>query len=133
MRGKIVDHDGCSGCKNFHCEQDEEPCKACRGNYPDGVKDFFPDMYEPAGEKADAEKEEEDMVDHPSYYDQGNVECIDAMLQCFGPEWTFHFCVLNMFKYTWRCKNKHKTPIEDVKKAAKYADFAMLLWEGMNK
>lgn len=31
-------------------------------------------------------------------------------------------CLCNAFKYLWRCKKKHETPIEDIKKAVWYLD-----------
>ena len=63
-----------------------------------------------------------DNVNHPSHYASGGVECIDAMTQCFGTEATQDFCLLNAFKYLWRCKSKHQTPEEDIKKARWYLD-----------
>ena len=58
-------------------------------------------------------------VNHPDHY-QGKVECIDMMVELFGVEYTKGFCLCNAFKYLWRCKQKHKTPAEDVKKADWY-------------
>lgn len=63
-----------------------------------------------------------DTVDHPAHYASGGVECIDAMTKCFGTKATQDFCLLNAFKYLWRCKSKHKTPEEDIKKAKWYLD-----------
>lgn len=60
-----------------------------------------------------------DNINHPSHY-SGSIECIDAMEQCFGNTATKDFCLLNAFKYLWRCNSKHETPIEDVKKSAWY-------------
>lgn len=58
-------------------------------------------------------------VDHPSHYNAGTIECIDAMVAAFGKEDTAAFCKLNAFKYIWRCANKGKC-IEDVDKAIWY-------------
>lgn len=58
-------------------------------------------------------------VNHPDHY-KGDIECIDAMLQQFGIEQVSAFCLLNSFKYIWRSQKKHKTPLEDVKKANWY-------------
>ena len=60
-----------------------------------------------------------DNVNHPQHY-TGSIECIDAMLQQFGKEQVKSFCLLNAFKYLFRCNKKHSTPIEDVKKAIWY-------------
>ncbi len=59
-----------------------------------------------------------DNVNHPKHY-AGNIECIDAMTQCFGTDNVKNFCKLNAFKYLWRCQNKNNE-IEDVKKAIWY-------------
>ena len=60
----------------------------------------------------------ESNVDHPSHYNQGNIECIDAMVAAFGKEDVEIFCRLNAFKYIWRAK--HKNGKEDLKKAQWY-------------
>lgn len=60
-------------------------------------------------------------VNHPSHYNQGNVECIDALDACgFGLD----FCVGNAIKYLWRFKDKDK-PVEDLKKALWYLTHAL--------
>lgn len=58
-------------------------------------------------------------ISSPSYY-ADKVECIDAMVQQFGVRKTKHFCLLNAFKYLWRCDKKHATAAEDIKKALWY-------------
>lgn len=63
--------------------------------------------------------EDADNVNHPQHY-TGGIECIDAMLQQFGKEQVKSFCLLNAFKYLFRCNKKHDTPIEDIKKAIWY-------------
>lgn len=63
--------------------------------------------------------EDTDNVNHPQHY-TGSIECIDAMLQQFGKEQVKSFCLLNAFKYLFRCNKKHNTPIEDVRKAIWY-------------
>lgn len=61
-------------------------------------------------------------VDHPEHYNTGGYECIDVMEECFGTEAVKAFCLCNAFKYLWRCKEKHETPIEDIKKAVWYLE-----------
>ena len=58
-------------------------------------------------------------VNHPKHYKDGNFECIDVMEDVFGIEATQTFCVLNAFKYIYRCEHKGKKN-EDLKKAAWY-------------
>ena len=59
-------------------------------------------------------------VDHPSHYNQGGIECWDAMESAFGKDAVMTFCQLNAFKYLWRCKDKNGW--EDVLKAMKYLE-----------
>lgn len=47
-----------------------------------------------------------EMVNHPSHYAQGNVECIDAMLSAYGKDAVRIFCKINAFKYLWRLGHK---------------------------
>ena len=62
-----------------------------------------------------------DMVNHPSHYCQGGIECIDAIKAAVtdlsGIE---AVCTANVIKYVWRWKNKNG--IEDLKKAVWYLD-----------
>lgn len=54
-------------------------------------------------------------VNHPSHYNQGSIECIDAMEAAFGRMAVANFCQLNAFKYIWRASKKNG--IEDIDKA----------------
>lgn len=68
-----------------------------------------------------------DSVDHPKHYGEG-IECIDAMIQQFGARMVKDFCVLNAFKYLWRCTHKHMYPKEDILKAMWYLN----KWEDLD-
>ena len=57
-------------------------------------------------------------VNHPSHYNKGNIECIDAMVSAYGKDTVSDFCICNAFKYIWRYK--YKNGIEDLKKAQWY-------------
>ena len=57
-------------------------------------------------------------VNHPSHYNKGNIECIDAMVSAYGKDIVSDFCICNAFKYIWRYK--YKNGIEDLKKAQWY-------------
>lgn len=61
---------------------------------------------------------EEERVNHPNHYTQGDIECIDAMQAAFGEQVVMHFCVCNAFKYIWRHNNKNG--MEDIAKAKWY-------------
>jgi hypothetical protein len=66
--------------------------------------------------KVDAKK---DIVNHPSHYTQGNIECIEAIAeatkQLHGIE---AVATANVIKYVWRWKSKNG--IEDLQQAQWY-------------
>lgn len=72
-----------------------------------------------------------DNVNHPSHYETGRFECFDVMVEALGVEETKGFCLCNAFKYIYRCKIKHETPVEDIKKAIWYLNKYIEL-EGKN-
>ena len=39
------------------------------------------------------------LIDHPSHYCQGSIECIDAMEAAFGKEALENYCICNAFKF----------------------------------
>jgi len=59
-------------------------------------------------------------VNHPSHYNQGDIECIDAMLASAGKEAVKNFCHLSIVKYLWRFE--HKNGFEDLEKAKWYME-----------
>lgn len=60
-----------------------------------------------------------DVVNHPSHYTKGNIECIDAIDSATtGKSGIEAVCVANVIKYLWRYEEKNG--LEDVKKAKWY-------------
>lgn len=60
-----------------------------------------------------------EMVQHPAHYNQGKVECIDAMAAAtVNKRGIEAICVSNIIKYLWRYEAKNG--LEDVKKAQFY-------------
>lgn len=69
--------------------------------------------------KPDGSDEEPDVVNHPSHYTNGNVECIDAIESAtVGKTGIEAVCVANVIKYLWRYEDKNG--MEDIKKAQWY-------------
>lgn len=64
------------------------------------------------------EKVAGELVNHPAHYNDGKIECIDAMIEAFGNNEVMSFCKINAFKYIWRAE--HKGGAEDIKKALWY-------------
>ncbi len=77
---------------------------------------------------AKATEKTTDNVNHPTHYNQGGIECIDAMKAAFGDDNVKTFCHLNAFKYLWRSHYKNGT--EDLKKAAWYLNKEIELTNG---
>lgn len=74
------------------------------------------------------EKVINDNVNNPKHYQADNLSCIDVMLKLYGKEAVLNFCMLNSFKYQWRC-NKKSNCIEDLKKAKWYMNKFLELLE----
>lgn len=66
-------------------------------------------------------KNSPDMVNHPKHYNQGGIECIDALKAAtVGKRGIEAVCVANIIKYCWRYEEKNG--IEDVRKAKFYIE-----------
>lgn len=95
-------------------------------NHMVGIFDFEKPKEEemPDINKAQLEKlakyidEKIETVNHPSHYNQGNIEVIDYIEDLGMGE---DFCAGNAIKYLSRYKYKEK-PLEDLKKARWYVD-----------
>lgn len=68
---------------------------------------------------------------NPSYYNDGNVSCIEAMESAFGADTVAAFCKCNAFKYLWR--SNHKNGIEDLQKALWYLNKLLDIYGDQNK
>ena len=112
----------CANIKDGNCEYDDE-CKI--------LFDEISDSYsKPTHWKPVEECTKPDTVNHPSHYVTGRFECFDVMVEAIGVEETKGFCLCNSFKYIYRCKKKHETPVEDIKKAIRYLNKFIELEEG---
>jgi|TARA_R100001377_G_scaffold18628_2_gene9635 hypothetical protein len=59
-----------------------------------------------------------DMVNKPPHYNQGGIECIDAIEESMSKDAFAGYCKGNAIKYMWRYEYKNK--VEDLKKAQWY-------------
>jgi hypothetical protein len=67
-------------------------------------------------------------VNHPSHYNQGSIECIDAIESATkGLSGVDSFCTGNSIKYMWRWKQKGG--LDDLKKAKWYIERLITRWE----
>ena len=62
-----------------------------------------------------------DNVNHPPHYNNGGVECIEAIEAMLTPDEFVGYLRGNSLKYRWRFRYKNK-PIEDLRKARWYEE-----------
>lgn len=61
-----------------------------------------------------------DQVNHPAHYNvQGRKECIEEMIEKYGPLAVYNFCMCNAYKYSYRAGYKDDKE-QDLKKAEWY-------------
>ena len=97
-----MDDDMLNKCYNWYKELDQVSCE----NAEDSCCNKEPNV---------------DMVNHPSHYTQGGIECIDALKAATVSKTGIEaVCTANAIKYLWRYEEKNG--IEDVKKARWYID-----------
>lgn len=118
----------CDKCKHFCLSVDEPPCCNCKNT-------AIPGSYEYISRRILFERNTEiesesinDVVNHPSHYTQGGIECIDAMESAFGAAELAMYCKIAAFKYIWRCERKNGS--EDIKKAIWYLKKYLELKDG---
>ena len=75
-------------------------------------------------------EEKDNNVNHPSHYNQGKIECIDAMESAYGTEAVIMFCMCNAFKYQWRFNKKNGR--EDILKCQWYQNKMVELQNKLN-
>ena len=73
----------------------------------------------------------EDMVNSPSHYTQGSIECIDAMQAMLSEEEFIGFLRGNSFKYRWRMRDKRQA-VQDLRKAQWYEKRLKDIFEKMS-
>lgn len=109
----------CSACPigskygRFVCFSDWE-------DYPNDIEKNYEIIFG-NNEDMDEEKKSEDMVNHPSHYTSGGVECIDAITSALSSyeDSVDSWLVGQVIKYLWRAPLKGKYE-EDIKKAQFY-------------
>lgn len=62
-----------------------------------------------------------DLVNNPSHYTQGSIECLDAIESMLGKRGFADYLRGNIMKYLWRAPHKGSGP-QDVAKAKFYMD-----------
>ena len=65
-------------------------------------------------------KKIDQVVNSPSHYLSGDIECIDAMVSAFGEDQVRIYAKINAFKYLWRAGKKEGATDTDLAKANWY-------------
>ena len=121
---------GCTNCelKNLYDEQvdDFTSNNGCSFDEMDEqmikkIYCWYKELDQAACENTEAKEPDVDMVNHPSHYTQGSIECIDALKAATVSKTGIEaVCTANAIKYLRRYEEKNG--IEDVKKARWYID-----------
>lgn len=110
----------CSECAINNSENGSFICYSKWDEYPNDIERNYEIVFGNA-EDTDEEKKSEDMVNHPSHYTSGGVECIDAITSALSSyeDSVDSWLVGQVIKYLWRAPLKGKYE-EDIKKAQFY-------------
>lgn len=105
--------------QNIDLDKDDEALKAfidLKDAWFGGIKANVDDIL-----NGNTDQTENIQVSHPSHYNRGSIECIDALKSALGPEGYKGFCAGNVIKYVWRYQNKNG--VKDVQKAKNYLKY----------
>ena len=124
----IEDEKNCVVCAYSANKPYENPCNECNDhdkfelkdvNMEIGNKPISADPQEYYDMSDEPVPSVSSHVNHPAHYNQGGVECIDALKAAtVGLEGIQAFCAANAIKYIWRFKDKNGA--EDLDKAMWY-------------
>ncbi len=76
-------------------------------------------------------KAKPDPVNSPAHYNQGSVECIEAIEAALGPTGFIEYLRGQVIKYTWRMALKG-APVQDAQKAQWYQNLLVERLEAAN-
>ena len=73
----------------------------------------------------------EEFINSPAHYNNGDIECIDAIEAMLTPEEFIGYLRGNSLKYRWRFRYKNK-PVEDMLKARWYEEKLLQVYKKIN-
>lgn len=103
-------------------KDNKDNCKAINSeiNNSASLTDYGKKVFE-AGKIATGKDAEYEMVNHPTHYNQYDIEVIDMIIKIWGPEAAALWCDITAFKYRMRMGTKPDNSIEqDIKKEQWY-------------
>ena len=112
--------DSITDCSECAIRDNEFTCYGKYDDFPEEIEKNYDIIFGNAEDTND-EKKTEDMVNHPSHYTSGGVECIDAITSALSSyeDSVDSWLVGQVIKYLWRAPLKGKYE-EDIKKAQFY-------------
>ena len=111
-----------NGCSNCLIAKSKYGASYCvRHKFEDMSEENLILYAEIAGVNISDDNSTEDIVNHASHYNDGAIECIDAIAASMTPTEYAGFLKGQVLKYVWRYRLKGK-PVEDLKKAGYYLD-----------
>lgn len=113
-----LENSACTGCPLFF-EDEGGNCEAIRNRLDETLDENLRTLGVDPATGENLEEVTADNVNHPQHYElPGGLECFDVMLATHGKEAMESYCLVNAFKYLFRCKRKNGD--EDVEKARWY-------------
>ena len=111
--------DSITDCSECAIKDNAFTCYGKYDEFPEEIEKNYDIIFGKASETND--EKSEDMVNHPSHYTSGGVECIDAITSALSSyeDSVDSWLVGQVIKYLWRAPLKGKYD-EDIKKAQFY-------------
>ena len=107
LLGDFCDSRECDKNCPFNHEENSWCMNHNNWNIPEDVANEAITKYNLLNFNETNEVKTEDVVNHPSHYTNGGMECIDEMILVFGEEAVMHFCICNAWKYRKRAMYKN--------------------------
>ena len=104
-----------------HWDEEEDNAPNDHPSYGDK---FVHDVFSVESAPAYIAESAPDMVDNPPHYNNGSIECIEAIEAMLNKDEYIGYLRGNALKYRWRFRYKKK-PFEDLRKARWYEDRLM--------
>ena len=133
LKNTLKDNEDCRKAVNSEVSHKDSDDWICPSNLTDYGKKVF-EAGKKAGRIVTGKDTEYEMVDHPSHYNQYDIEVIDMIIRIWGPEAAALWCDITAFKYRMRMGTKPGNSIEqDIKKEQWYLNKSKEIRENLIK
>ena len=133
LKNTLKDNEDCRKAVNSEVSHKDSDDWICPSNLTDYGKKVF-EAGKKAGRIVTGKDTEYEMVNHPSHYNQYDIEVIDTIIRIWGPEAAALWCDITAFKYRMRMGTKPGNSIEqDIKKEQWYLNKSKEIRENLIK